>query len=159
MTIRKKIDKGLEWTLVFIMSVLVIDVLWQVASRYVMKSPSSFTDELAGYLLIWVGLLGAAYVAGRREHLAIDILLQRSTPQRRYKLELIISVMIILFAVSVLIVGGSWLAYTRFYLSVKSAALGLPLGVVYLVLPISGILITYFDIDNMVRLIRQNRKN
>ncbi len=159
MTIRKKIDKGLEWTLVFIMSVLVIDVLWQVASRYVMKSPSSFTDELAGYLLIWVGLLGAAYVAGRREHLAIDILLQRSTPQRRYKLELIISVMIILFAVSVLIVGGSWLAYTRFYLSVKSAALGLPLGFVYLVLPISGILITYFDIDNMVRLIRQNRKN
>lgn len=155
---RKKIDKGLEWTLVFIMSVLVIDVLWQVASRYLMKSPSSFTDELAGYLLIWVGLLGAAYVAGRREHLAIDILLQRSSPHRRYKLELIISVLIILFAVLVLIVGGSWLAYTRFYLSVKSAALGLPLGFVYLVLPISGILISYFDIDNMINLIRQNRK-
>ncbi len=155
---RKKIDKGLEWTLVFIMSVLVIDVLWQVASRYLMKSPSSFTDELAGYFLIWVGLLGAAYVAGRREHLAIDILLQRSSPHRRYKLELIISVLIILFAVLVLIVGGSWLAYTRFYLSVKSAALGLPLGFVYLVLPISGILISYFDIDNMINLIRQNRK-
>jgi TRAP-type C4-dicarboxylate transport system permease small subunit len=159
MTIRKRIDRGLEWTLVFIMSVLVIDVLWQVTSRYVMKSPSSFTDELAGYLLIWVGLLGAAYVAGRREHLAIDILLQRSSPARRYTLELIISSLIILFAVSVLIAGGSWLAYTRFYLSVKSAALGLPLGFVYLVLPVSGILIAYFDIDNMINLIRQNRKN
>jgi TRAP-type C4-dicarboxylate transport system permease small subunit len=159
MTIRKKIDKGLEWTLIIFMSVLVIDVLWQVASRYLMKSPSSFTDELAGYLLIWVGLLGAAYVAGRREHLAIDILLQRSTPRRKYKLELIISALIVVFAVSVLIVGGSWLAYTRFYLSVKSAALGLPLGYVYLVLPISGILITYFDIDNIFNLIRQNRKN
>jgi len=159
MTIREKIDKGLEWGLVFIMSVLVIDVLWQVFSRYVMSSPSSFTDELAGFLLIWVGLLGAAYVAGKREHLAIDILLQRSSPQRRYKLELIISVLIILFAVLVLIIGGSWLAYTRFYLGVTSAALGLPLGVVYLVLPISGVLITYFDIDNMVRMVKQNRKN
>lgn len=159
MTIRKKIDKGLEWTLILFMSILVIDVLWQVASRYLMKSPSSFTDELAGYLLIWVGLLGAAYVAGRREHLAIDILLQRSTPQRRYKLELTISAIIILFAVTVLIIGGAWLSYTRFYLSVKSAALGLPLGFVYLVLPISGILITYFDMDNMIQLIRQNRKN
>ena len=159
MTIRKKIDKGLEWTLVFIMSVLVIDVLWQVTSRYLMKSPSNFTDELAGYLLIWVGLLGAAYVAGRREHLAIDILLQKSSPQRRYKLELIISVLIIIFSVTVLIIGGSWLAYTRFFLSVKSAALGLPLGFVYLVLPISGILITYFDIDNMIKMIKQNRKN
>jgi TRAP-type C4-dicarboxylate transport system permease small subunit len=106
-----------------------------------------------------VGLLGAAYVAGKREHLAIDILLQRSSPQRRYKLELIISVLIILFAVLVLIIGGSWLAYTRFYLGVTSAALGLPLGVVYLVLPISGVLITYFDIDNMVRMVKQNRKN
>ncbi len=159
MTIRKKIDKGLEWTLVFLMSVLVIDVLWQVASRYLMKSPSSFTDELAGYLLIWVGLLGAAYVAGRREHLAIDILLQKSSPRRRYKLELIISVLVIIFAVTVMVIGGSWLAYTRFFLSVKSAALGLPLGFVYLVLPISGVLITYFGIDNMIKMIKQNRKN
>jgi TRAP-type C4-dicarboxylate transport system permease small subunit len=159
MTIRKKIDKGLEWTLVFIMSVLVIDVLWQVTSRYLMKSPSSFTDELAGYLLVWVGLLGAAYVAGRREHLAIDILLQKSSPQRRYKLELIISVLIIIFALTVMVIGGSWLAYTRFFLSVKSAALGLPLGFVYLVLPISGVLIAYFDIDNMIKMIKQNRKN
>lgn len=159
MTIREKIDKGLEWVLILIMSVLVLDVLWQVASRYIMNSPSSFTDELAGFLLIWTGLLGAAYVAGKREHLAIDILLQRSSPERRYKLELIISVLIILFAVLVMIVGGSWLVYTRFYLGVTSAALGLPLGVVYLVLPISGILITYFDIDNMVRMVKQNRKN
>ena len=159
MTFRNRVDKGLEGLLVTILSVLVLDVLWQVASRYVMNSPSSFTDELAGFLLIWTGLLGAAYVAGKREHLAIDILLQRSSPERRYKLELIISVLIILFAILVLIIGGSWLAYTRFYLGVKSAALGLPLGVVYLVLPVSGVLITYFDIDNMVRMIKQNRKN
>lgn len=159
MTIRKTVDKILEWVLVFLMSILVIDVLWQVTSRYVMNSPSSFTDELAGFLLIWVGLLGAAYVAGKREHLAIDLLIQRSSPERKFKLEMIISVFIILFAITVLIVGGSWLAYTRFYLSVKSAALGLPLGYVYLVLPISGVLIAYFDIDNMIKMVKANRKN
>jgi TRAP-type C4-dicarboxylate transport system permease small subunit len=157
MSLRKNIDKSLEWTLVVIMSVLVIDVLWQVTSRYIMNSPSNFTDELAGYLLIWVGLLGAAYVAGRREHLAIDILLQKSSPERRRKLEIIISVLIIVFAVTVLTIGGAWLAYTRFYLSVRSAALGLPLGFVYLVLPVSGLLITYYDLDHLIRLIKQNR--
>ncbi|MDP2888183.1 MAG: TRAP transporter small permease [Bacteroidota bacterium] len=155
---RKKIEKGLEWALIVLMSILVIDVLWQVASRYIMNSPSNFTDELASYLLIWVGLLGAAYVAGRREHLAIDLLYQKSSPERRFKLDIIISVLIISFAVSVLVIGGTWLAYTRFYLSVKSAAMGLPLGVVYLVLPISGSLITYFDIDFMINLIKENRK-
>ena len=60
---RRMIDKGLEGLLVFLMAFLVVDVLWQVVSRYVLVSPSSVTDELAGYLLIWVGLLGAAYVA------------------------------------------------------------------------------------------------
>ena len=158
MTIRQIIDKTLEWILVFLMSILVLDVLWQVISRYVMNSPSSFTDELAGFLLIWVGLLGATYVAGKREHLAIDLLLQRSSPKRKYILEMIISTVIILFAVTVMIVGGIWLVYTRFYLSVKSAALGLPLGVVYLVLPVSGILITYFDIDNMYKMVKAYRK-
>ena len=158
MTLRKIIDKSLEWLLVFLLSILVIDVLWQVASRYVLNSPSSYTDELAGYLLIWVGLLGAAYVAGKREHLAIDILIQRSSPKRKLRMEIIISILVILFAVSVLIIGGIWLVYTRFYLSVKSAALGMPLGFVYLVLPLSGLLIAYFDIDNMRNIITSYRK-
>ncbi|MBN1987148.1 MAG: TRAP transporter small permease [Prolixibacteraceae bacterium] len=159
MSIRKTIDKALEWVLVFLLSILVLDVLWQVASRYLLNSPSSYTDELAGYLLIWVGLLGAAYVAGKREHLAIDLLLQRSSAQRKFKLEMIISVVVILFAITVMVIGGSWLVYTRFYLSVKSAALGMPLGIVYLVLPVSGLLIAYFDIDNMYNLVKANRKN
>ena len=75
MKVREVIEKALEWLLVFLMSVLVLDVLWQVFSRYILSSPSSYTDELAGFLLIWVGLFGAAYVAGKREHLAIDLLL------------------------------------------------------------------------------------
>ena len=158
MKFRKVVDKTLEWMLVFFMSILVLDVLWQVFSRYVLSSPSSYTAELAGYLLIWAGMLGAAYVAGRNEHLAIDLLLQRSSPDRRYKLEMIISVIIIVFAITVMIVGGSWLVSTRLYLSVKSSALGVPLGYVYLVLPISGLLITYFNIDNMYNMVKANRK-
>jgi hypothetical protein len=56
------------------MIILVLDVLWQVVSRYLLSSPSSFTDELAGFLLIWVGFIGAAYTTGLKGHLAIDIL-------------------------------------------------------------------------------------
>ena len=158
MRVRVFINTVLEWTLIFLMSFLVLDVLWQVISRYVMNSPSSYTDELAGYRLIWVGLLGAAYVAGKREHLAIDLLLQKSSEERKFKLEMIIGVFIILFAITVMVIGGSWLVFTRFFLSVKSAALNIPLGVIYLVLPISGLLITYFNIDNMYNMIKINKK-
>lgn len=52
MKLRLMIDKILANFLVFIMAVMVLNVLWQVASRFIFGSPSSFTDELARYLMI-----------------------------------------------------------------------------------------------------------
>ena len=154
MSVREKTDKVLEGALIILMVLLVVDVLWQVVSRYILVNPSSFTTELAGYLMIWVGILGAAYVAGKNEHLAIDLLLQKSSPRRRKRLLMLINLLIISFSVSVMVVGGSWLVYTRFLLDVRSADLQLPLGYVYLVVPVSGLLITYYGFDNIKILIR-----
>jgi TRAP-type C4-dicarboxylate transport system permease small subunit len=152
MKFQKNLNRVLEVFLVILMSVLVLDVLWQVFSRYLLSSPSSFTDELAGFLLIWVGVLGAAYVAGRQEHLAIDILIQRSSPDRQRKLRFTTHILILLFALGVMVVGGANLVYSRFVLDVKSAALQLPLGFVYSVLPISGAVIVYYEIVFMIDL-------
>ncbi len=154
MSFYKKLNRTLEIVLIVIACVLVIDVLWQVFSRYILNSPSSFTDELAGYLLIWVSLLGAAYVVGRKEHLAIDLLLQKSSPERQKVLKIIIQSVIIGFAATVLVIGGSWLVYTRFYLGVKSAALQVPLGYVYIVLPLSGMLIVFYSIHHLIDVIK-----
>lgn len=107
MTLRQHVNRVLEKFVAAIMAILVIDVLWQVISRYVLSSPSSFTDELAGFLLIWVGLFGSAYVAGRKEHLAIDLLLQRSGPERKKILEIFISICVVLFSLVVLVIGGT----------------------------------------------------
>jgi len=146
----KTIDIILEKILIFLMSILVLDVLWQVIGRYILKSPSSFTDEMAGFILIWLGLLGAAYVSGKKEHLAIDILLQKSNKKQRRIINIMIDIFVILFAISVLIIGGLWLVYTRFELDVKSPALGIPMGYVYIVLPLSGFLIFYYAFDSLL---------
>lgn len=154
MKFQERLNKVLEIFLVVLMSLLVVDVLWQVFSRYLLASPSSFTDELAGFLLIWVGVLGAAYVAGRKEHLAIDILIQKSPPDRQRLLNYIIHSLIFLFALSVMVIGGVVLMYTRFVLQVKSAALQLPLGYVYSVLPISGLIIMYYEVLHIIQIKR-----
>lgn len=148
---RKIIDKSLETLLIVLLAFLVADVLWQVASRYLLIAPSSVTDELAGYLLIWVGLLGAAYVAGCGQHLAIDLLIRHLGPRSRRIVRYFIALVIFLFAVAVLIVGGSWLVYTRFALHVTSASLQINLGYVYLALPVSGLLTAYYAVDNAFR--------
>ena len=148
MMLRKKIDKILYIILAFVMAILVLDVLWQVASRYLFNAPSSFTDELAGFLLIWVGLLGAAYGTGTKIHLAIDLLPSKLNFRRRKYLEVVINSLIAVFALVIFVIGGTWLVYTRFYLGQISAALELPLGYVYLVLPISGVLMIFYAVSN-----------
>ena len=162
MKVRTAINKILEKGLVFLMSFLVIDVLWQVISRYMnrflvnnfeVQIPTAFyafTDELAGFLLVWVALAGAAYATGKKQHLAIDLISGKFGEKGKAILNIIINSLIILFAISVLIIGGSWLVYTRFYLGQVSASMEIPIGIVYLILPLSGISISYFALDDLL---------
>lgn len=157
---RRIIDKILERILVILMIILLLDVLWQVISRYVNKFLSgsfgfqihtkfyAFTDELAGFLLIWVALLGAAWASGKKAHLAIELLPAKLNKRNNTLLSMLIEFFILLFAVSVLVVGGTWLVYTRFYLGQVSAAMEMPIGIVYSIVPISGFLISYYAIND-----------
>ena len=163
MSLRATIDKVLSVFMVILMAVLVLDVLWQIASRYLnrlliswmnIQLPTkvyAFTDELAGFLLIWVALAGAAYVTGKKQHLAIDLLSAKLSQTGKRFVGRIINTLILLFAVLVMIIGGTWLVYTRFILGQVSAALEIPIGYVYLIVPVSGILISYYAIYDFIR--------
>ncbi|MFT6796832.1 MAG: TRAP-type C4-dicarboxylate transport system permease small subunit [Maribacter sp.] len=151
MNLRVKIDKLLANFLVFIMTAMVLNVLWQVASRFIIGSPSSFTDELARYLMIWVGILGAAYVSGQNMHVAIDVLPRRLNEQTQKKLLFIVRLLIILFSLGALVVGGLRLVYITHVLDQNSPALQVPLSLVYVVIPISGMLIIYYKISDILK--------
>lgn len=151
MALRNAVDRAVRFLLVVLMSAIVIDVLLQVFSRYLFNAPISFTDELASFLLIWLGLLGSAYATGEKQHLAIDLLATRVSPKSQRRLEVIITGLVVLFAGAVLIIGGSWLVYTGFLFGQLSASLQLSLGYVYLIVPITGVLIAYYSIDNTFR--------
>lgn len=170
MKIRTVIDKILEKILVVLMVILVLDVLWQIISRYVNKLlitnfnfqiPTkfyAFTSELAGFLLIWVALSGAAYATGKKQHLSIDLLSSKLDDIGKKYLSIIINILILIFAVAVLIAGGSWLVYTRFYLGQISASMEIPIGIVYLILPVSGLIISYYIIYDIISLKSSTQK-
>lgn len=147
-----KLDKLIAAILVILMALMVLNVTWQVTSRYVFKDPSSFTDELSRYMLIWVGMLGAAYVAGKNEHLAIDIILNSLQEKLQKKVLILVSLLVMIFAVTVMVIGGSNLVYITFILGQKSAALQIPLAYVYGIIPFSGILVTYYQIYCIIHL-------
>lgn len=150
MTLRNKIDKILANTLIVIMSVMVMNVLWQVFSRYIMKDPSSFTDELARYLMIWIGVLGAAYVSGKNMHVAIDVLPKKFSKLVQKRITGFVNLLIIVFVFTALIVGGIRLVYITYILDQHSPSLQIPLAVVYMVLPLSGALIIFYKSSDIL---------
>lgn len=144
--IKKPVNKILEWALIALMAANVLNVLWQVFTRFVMKNPSSFTEELARYLLIWVGLLGASYVAGQKMHLAIDVVVNRLTKRTRRLAEYFIEFSIFVFALFVMVFGGIRLVLITLTLNQISAVLRIKLGYVYMVLPLSGLLLMFYSL-------------
>lgn len=129
---------------------MVVNVLWQVFTRYVAGVPSSFTDELARYLMIWIGVLGAAYVSGKKGHVAINILPSRARPATRKKLEQLVNLLIIAFVLMAMVIGGTRLVYISYLLGQQSPALQIPLALIYMILPVSGVLIIYYKISDLL---------
>lgn len=131
------VDIWLGRFVVFLMTVLVLDVVWQVVSRFLLRDPSTVTEELARYLLIWLGLFGAAYAAGQGSHLSVDLLGSSRSRRRASRIaEALFGLL--------LVGGGARLVYLQLVLGQSSAALGLPMGLVYLAAPIAGLLFIYY---------------
>jgi len=147
---RRFVDKALSTTLVVLMSAMVINVLWQVFSRYILEAPSPFTDELARFLLIWVSLLGATFASSKKMHISIDLTSARLSPDNQKTLGITNNLIIVGFVLAVLVVGGSNLVYITFTLGQFSPALQIPLAAVYIVLPISGLLIAYYKLQDLL---------
>jgi TRAP-type C4-dicarboxylate transport system permease small subunit len=144
--IRTQVDRFVGKLLVLILGIMVINVLWQVFSRYFTDNPSSFTDELARYLMMWLGILGAAYVGGRNEHVAIDFFTKKTSPKIQKWLKGLISLSIITFASLGFVIGGGRLVYITMKLQQYSPSLQIPLALVYAVVPISGLLLIFYKI-------------
>jgi TRAP-type C4-dicarboxylate transport system permease small subunit len=155
--LKARVDTALGWLVTALMGIAVLNVLWQVFTRYVMQSPSPYTDELARYLLIWVGLIGAAYATGKRMHLAIDLLPLRLKGRTHHALNIVIDLLVLLFGLVVMVFGGSRLVALTLMLEQTSAALQIPLGYVYLALPLSGMLIVFYSVLFMLDHVRAYR--
>ena len=156
--LKVKIDKIIEYFLVGLLSLMVFNVSWQVFSRFILGDPSSWTEELTRYLLIWLGMVGAGYVTGKKMHLAIDFFANKAKQPFRTYIEIFIHTAVLLFALAVMVIGGINLVRLVLYLQQISASLQIQLGYVYLALPISGLLIIFYSAENILEIINSRKK-
>ena len=147
------LDKCIEKFIVIILTIMVIVALWQVASRYVFNSPSTISEELLRYCLIWLAMLGSAYMFGLREHMSMTFLVEKFDERTRDKLAILSEVVIILLSAAVLVYGG--VNITLLTMNQISAALGISMGYIYMVLPLSGILMIFYGVNNILNIVNE----
>ncbi|MDY2628786.1 MAG: TRAP transporter small permease [Lachnospiraceae bacterium] len=149
--IRKVIDKITIALCVFIFALMVVVGTYQIASRYFFNSPSTVSEELLTYSFTWMALLAAAYVFGKRDHMRMGFLADKLAGAPRLVLEIAIECLVIVLAGGIMVYGG--FNIMQLTMTQITASLGIPMGVVYTVLPLSGVLIVIYAVLNIVDLV------
>ena len=161
-TVKKTLDNFLDTLVAVSMVVLTIDVTWQVITRFILNNPSDWTEELATNLMIWVGLLGAAVALNHKAHLGIDYFVGRLPLKKQIYTETFGYLAVALFSVFVMFFGGLQLVTMTFRLGQVSPSLGVPMGYVYLAIPVAGVFLTIYSdeffIETFVKIKHAARK-
>lgn len=151
--IKRGLDTTLAWFCVVLFAVLVVDVTWQVFTRVVLNDPSGWSEELAKYLFIWLGLFGSAFVFGERGHIVVDFAVAKLPDAVKHWIGVLMQLVILAFASLVLVYGG----YKISALAWDQNLTGLPVNVgwLYTALPISGALIVFYTVYHLVAILRR----
>lgn len=148
----KKILSGASAALLGFMSLLAV---YQVFMRYVMENPSTVSEDILSYSFVWISLLATALVFGERDHMNLTFFLDKGSLIVKLLLSLLSEILIIFFALMVFLAGGK--EFMNVGAIQVSPTLGITMNIVYLILPISGILIVLFSLINIVELIAAYR--
>lgn len=147
----KKVDnfiaKSLYYILGLLMFIMVAVITAQVISRYIFGSPFTWTEELGRYTFIWMSFLGMALGVKKAGHIALDLLLRGTTGKTEKTLQFLISVLVGVFGILLTISGYKMMMIGT---GQNSPSLSIPMELIYVVMPISGILIVYFIVGNII---------
>lgn len=138
------LDRVFRGALASLIALMVLCVTWQIISRYLLNDPSKWTEELARFLLIWIGLLGGSYAYHVKMHLGLDLFSAKLQGNAKRVHEIAVHIIVIIFSAAVLVVGGLRIVQMTTELKQYSAALGVPMSVVYYSLPISGVMLIVY---------------
>ena len=152
-TLRKRLDKVLEFICCTLLALMTILVTWQVVSRYVLNNPSTVTEELVLFSFVWMGLLGGACLFGKNEHMAMTFLFDKLSEKNQIKVRIFFELVIMAFAVFILVFGG-W-NMSKLSMGQLSSSLQIPMGYIYLALPLSGITTMIYNALNISDIIKE----
>ena len=130
---------------------IILSVQIQVVGRYVFNDTPTWAEALALQLVLYVTALGVAVGVRDAGHIGLESMVALLPEKLRVKIEVLIHVLVALFGA--IMVQSGWL-WTKMKWPELDPMLGMPVGIDYLSLVISGLLIVMFSIEHIIALLR-----
>jgi TRAP-type C4-dicarboxylate transport system permease small subunit len=146
---RSIFKKFLEFSLIILISIVVLLVLVQVFSRYLIQLPFIGLEELARLVFVWACFLGTSLGVIRSRHISIEVLL-RVLPSRVSQFFSFITAIMILIVSAVMVFYGLEFVISKWSYPDYSTALLYPRSLFYLPVPLSGGIIFFYTIKQTV---------
>ena len=148
---KKGLDAFLRWFCISLFVVLVGLVVWQVFVRLVLHSGDPWTEVAARTVFIWQGLIGAAYVIGEKDDVAIDFLVRKMPAGVVKAVEVLAHAIVGFFAGWVMVYGGMRVVSAGWDDIVQ--LLPVSAGALFLAVTISGVIIVLYSIIHIINTI------
>lgn len=136
-----------KWCGVSTAFVMTVMIFLQVVYRYVLGESLSFSEELARYMFIWSVAMGSALALRTRSHIGVEILVERLPASVAKPAKVLACVISLVFYGMLVWYGFEMVGET---MDQESAALELPMGYVYLAVPLSAIVLFICEIKNVL---------
>jgi TRAP-type C4-dicarboxylate transport system permease small subunit len=138
----------LEIILVFSVGILVIPVSLQIFSRYTALIPSYiWTEEMARFLFIWTIMVGAMIGVRESTHFEVDVW-PRLSPRAEAVVRLVSRVGVLIAA---LVFVWAGIEFTRFAWNRISELAELPLWLIHIAWPVTGVTWLVFLGEQMLK--------
>ena len=128
----------LQGWLIFIMMVL---VLVDVTSRYVLRNPLSIAEEFGGYLLVTVTVMGLAFAWQERSHVRVEFLINKLSPAVRSWLRVLTVALALTLAVFMIIAGYQLVSFSFMFGTRSGSWLRTPVAYPQMVIVLGSLLL------------------
>ena len=141
--------RALEKLMIILVTAMMLSLSWQVFTRFVIKVPSTWTEEIARYTFIYLVMIGAALGVKNSVHFGMTILSDKLKGRSRDLYQRYVVNGIIMLAALFMVYYG--IEFTQMYgMNRVSPTFLTPMAWVFVIVPVSAVLMALFAVQNIV---------
>lgn len=148
-----KVEKYLYIPTIIFMITIVVLVIFQIISRYILSIPTPWAHEIIMFSFVWWVFFAATIGLRKKRHLGVDSLtnlINQKSLKVGKALVIFREMTIMAFLLFIFCLG---VRATLDHMGLKTAILGVPLGLmIYIVFPIFSILMIFFTIESVLNI-------